>query len=159
MRLSVLIDKLALRTKCEWSHLPDGSTLSTSLPSYRPIYLPWGVSVPVPVAKTLCQPISHVVRGLSRHWIEQRIALDRSDLSFSIPAPGNDSWATLMPTGSRPAQINNIQKKYKKIKIWFKFSTSFFFIIFILIFMWSLWAISTIAYNRLCFYDSAARFW
>lgn len=114
MRLSVLIDKLALRTKCEWSHLPDGSTLSTSLPSYRPIYLPWGVSVPVPVAKTLCQPISHVVRGLSRHWIEQRIALDRSDLSFSIPAPGNDSWATLMPTGSRPAQINNIQKIQKK---------------------------------------------
>jgi len=26
MRLSVLIDKLALRTICEWSHLPDGST-------------------------------------------------------------------------------------------------------------------------------------
>jgi len=68
-----------------------------------------------------------------------------------------------MPTGSRPAQIsnkkiNNNNKEKKKKNCRFGSSFQHFFLI-IIMFMRSLWAISAIAYNRLCFYDSAARFW
>lgn len=137
MRLSVLIDKLAQIAADREAPIFDPQTPPMQSPTREYFQTKRTQNTNEVISpKSLCQPISRVVRGLSRpetqfqalplsnppsnpipifHQTELQIQGPGPSPLFSVAHTAADSWATLMPPGSRPAQIS----KNVELPVWF----------------------------------------